>query len=62
MKNFLNLSDGLILILALWILHDLDFGNLTLFDKVYLATFGIWFVLFAIRIFILLRKKFSSRE
>ncbi len=62
LQKFVHWTDGLILLLALWIFHDLDFSNLALFDKVYLATFGIWFLLFALRIVILLKKKFTAGE
>lgn len=62
MKKALNYLDALILLLALWIFHDLDFNNLTLFDKVYIGTFGIWFALFVIRIIIVLRKRFAGKE
>lgn len=62
MKKTLNFLDALILILALWIFHDLDFNNLNLFDKIYIGTFGIWFVLFILRIIIVLRKKIAGRE
>lgn len=62
MKKALNYLDVLILLLALWIFHDLDFSNLTLFDKVYIGTFGIWFVLFILRIIIVLNKRFAGKE
>lgn len=62
MKKAFGLLDILILILALWIFHDLDFNNLTLFDKIYLATFGIWFILFILKIIIVLRKNFGSGQ
>lgn len=60
MKKTMNFLDVLILLLALWIYYDLDFNNLSIFDKIYVATFVIWFVLFAIKIVIILRKKFSK--
>ena len=62
MKKAFGLLDILILILALWIFHDLDFNNLALFDKIYLATFGIWFILFILKIIIVLRKNFGSGQ
>lgn len=62
LKKAVNILDGLILVLALWIFHDLDFSNLSLFDKVYVATFGIWFILFILRIIIIVRKNYGKRE
>ena len=59
-KKALNLLDVLILLLALWIFHGLDFSNLTVFDKIYVGTFAIWFALFIIRIVIILKKKFAG--
>ena len=60
LNKTVNLLDALILVLAAWIFHGLDFNNLSLFDKIYVATFGIWLVLFAIRIVIIVRKKMNK--
>ena len=60
MKKVVNVLDVLILLLALWIFHDLDFSNLTLFDKIYVGTFSIWFLLFIIRFVIIFKKKFGK--
>ncbi|MBO6179771.1 MAG: hypothetical protein J6O04_11385 [Selenomonadaceae bacterium] len=60
MKKTMNVLDVVILLLALWIFHGLDFSNLTVFDKIYVGTFAIWFLLFIIRIIIILKKKFGG--
>ncbi|MBR3621858.1 MAG: hypothetical protein IKN43_00720 [Selenomonadaceae bacterium] len=60
MKKTMNVLDAVILLLALWIFHGLDFSNLTVFDKIYVGTFAIWFLLFIIRIVIILKKKFGG--
>lgn len=61
LNKTVNILDALIFLLAILILRDLDFNNLTLFDKVYIATFGIWLVLFAIRIVIIFRTRNKSK-
>ena len=48
--------DWLIAVAAAIIFAKLDFADLTAIDIVYLVTFVIWGILFALRIFIVLRQ------
>ena len=52
----IKLIDALILAMAVWIVIGIDFGNMSVMDKVYVVTFSIWVVLFVLRLFILYRK------
>ncbi len=46
----IKVMDGLILGMAIWILMGIDFDAMSIIDKVYLVTFTIWIVLFAVRL------------
>ena len=48
--------DWLIAVAAVIILAKMDFAALETVDIIYLVTFVIWFVLFALRIIIVLRQ------
>lgn len=52
----IKLIDALILAMAVWIVIGIDFGNMSVMDKVYVVTFSIWVILFVLRLFILYRK------
>ena len=51
-----NVLDWLIAAAALYIIANMDFANLTTVNIIYLVTFVIWLVLFALRIVIVVRR------
>ncbi|MBR4696814.1 MAG: hypothetical protein IKO94_12125 [Selenomonadaceae bacterium] len=46
----IKVMDGLILGMAIWILMGIDFDAMSTIDMIYLVTFTIWIVLFAVRL------------
>ena len=48
--------DCLIFVAAVILFTQMNYAELTTIDIVYIATFAIWMVLLAIRIFLLARK------
>jgi len=53
LKNELKLFDYFILIAAVFMFSRLDFANLDIVQIVYVVTFVLWFIMLAVRIFIL---------
>jgi len=56
LKQALRPMDCLIFVAAAILFTQLDYSALTAVDIIYIATFAIWMVLLAIRIFLLYRK------
>ena len=54
-KKSLKPFDYLILIAALIMFTNFDYNNLNLIDKIYIATFVIWFIMLAVRVYIIYR-------
>ena len=52
-KKSLKPFDYLILLAAAILFTNLDYNNLNMIDKIYIATFIIWFVLLLTRIYII---------
>lgn len=48
--------DGLILVMAVWVLTGIRFDDMTTMDVIYLVTFSIWIVLFVVRLAIIYRR------
>ena len=53
LKKSLNFLDWLILALAIFMFARMDYENLTFLNKIYLASFGLWFVMLGVRIYII---------
>lgn len=53
LKKSLNFIDCLIIILAVFIFAKMDYANLSLLNKIYLASFGLWSVMLGVRIYII---------
>ena len=51
-KKSLNFIDCLIIILAVFIFAKMDYSDLSLLNKIYLASFGLWSVMLGVRIYI----------
>ena len=56
LKQALRPMDCLIFVAAVILFTQMNYAELTTIDIVYIATFAIWMVLLAIRIFLLARK------
>lgn len=52
----IKLMDGLILAMAIWILTDINYDDLTTMNVVYIITFTIWIVLFVLRLIVVYRR------
>ena len=53
LKKELKIFDYFILIAAVYMFSHLDFSNLDTVQIVYLVTFVLWFIMLAVRVFIL---------
>ncbi len=53
LKKSLNLLDWLILALAVFMFWRMDYANLTFMNKIYLASFGLWFIMLGVRLYII---------
>ena len=53
LKNELKIFDYFVLIAAVFMFSHIDFANLDTVEIVYLVTFVLWFIMLAVRIFIL---------
>ena len=52
-KKELKVFDYLIIIAAFYMFSRLDFANLDIVQIVYVVTFVLWFIMLAVRVFIL---------
>ncbi len=48
--------DGLILVMAIWILAGIRLDSMSTLDVIYLVTFSIWILLFLLRLFLIYRR------
>lgn len=53
LKKELKIFDYFILVAAVYMFSHLDFSNLDTVQIVYLVTFVLWFIMLAVRVFIL---------
>ncbi len=49
--------DGLIILAAIFLFVHFDYDNLSLLDKIYMASFGFWTVTKLIRLYIVYRNE-----
>lgn len=47
----INKVDWMVLIIAAILVAQLDYGNLSLMDKVYMISLGLWVLVLALRVF-----------
>ena len=52
-KDSIKIFDYFIMIAAVIMFAGFDYDNLNMIDKIYIVTFIIWFVLLAVRIYII---------
>ena len=52
-KKELKVFDYLIIIAAFYMFSRLDFANLDIVQIVYVVTFVLWFIMLAVRVFII---------
>lgn len=57
LKKELKLFDYFILIAAVYMFSNLDFANLDIVQIIYLVTFVLWFIMLAVRVFILYKNE-----
>ena len=55
-KSF-DLSDGLIILAAIFLFVHFDYDNLSLLDKIYMASFAFWTVTKLIRLYIVYKNE-----
>ncbi len=60
LKQALRPMDCLIFVAAAILFTQLDYEALTAVEIMYMVTFGIWFLLLLVRIFIIYRKDSSN--
>ena len=56
-KNELKIFDYFIIIAAFYMFSHLDFSNLDTVQIVYIVTFVLWFIMLAVRVFILYKNE-----
>ena len=53
LKKTFDKIDGLIILAAIILFTHFDYENLSMLDKIYIASFGIWTVMKLIRLYII---------
>ena len=53
LKKAFDKFDVFIILAAIWLFGNFDYDNLTVFDKIYIAAFGLWLVMRLIRLYII---------
>lgn|GEM_PF-2258548 len=56
LKKAFDKFDALIILAAIFLFIHFDYGNLSLLDKIYIASFAFWTVTKLIRLYILYNK------
>lgn len=52
LKKSVSIFDCLIIAAAVFMFFNMDYDNLRISDKIYIAVFGIWILMLFVRIFI----------
>ena len=52
LKRAVSIFDALIIAAAVFLFSKIDYENLTLFNKIYIVVFVLWFLMLIVRIFI----------
>ena len=56
-KKAFDKFDGLIILAAMLLFSQFDFGNLSMLDKIYTASFAFWAVTKLIRLYIIYKNE-----
>ena len=56
-KKAFDKIDGLITLAAIFLFAHFDYDNLSMLDKIYIASFGLWTVMKLIRLYIIYRNE-----
>ena len=57
LKKTFDKFDGLIILAAIFLFSHFAYDNLSLLDKIYIASFGAWAVMKGIRVYITYKKE-----
>ena len=57
LKKAFDKFDALIILAAVFLFLHFDYSNLSLIDKIYIASFSVWAVMKAIRVYILYKNE-----
>jgi len=57
LKKTFDKFDGLIILAAIFLFLHFDYNNLSLLDKIYIASFGFWTVTKFIRMYIIYKNE-----
>lgn len=57
LKKAFDKFDALIILAAVFLFLHFDYGSLSLIDKIYIASFSVWAVMKAIRVYILYKNE-----
>ena len=57
LKKAFDKFDGLIILAAVFLFSHFDYNNLSLLDKIYIASFAFWSVTKLIRLYILYKNE-----
>lgn len=57
LKKTFDKFDALIILAAIWLFWNFDYGNLSTFDKFYIASFVLWLVMRLIRLYIIYKNE-----
>ena len=57
LKKAFDKFDGLIILAAIFLFLHFDYDNLSLLDKIYIASFGFWTVTKFIRMYIIYKNE-----
>ena len=57
LKKTFDKFDGLIILAAIFLFSHFDYDNLSLLDKIYIASFGAWAVMKGVRVYITYKKE-----
>ena len=57
LKKAFDKIDGLIILAAILLFPYMDYDNLSIIDKIYIASFGIWTVMKLIRLYIIYKNE-----
>ena len=61
LKKSVGILDALILAVAAFMFFNMDYGNLTTSDKIYIVGFGLWIIMLCVRIFIIYKNSEGNK-
>ena len=57
LKKAFDKFDGLIILAAIFLFCHFNYDNLSMLDKIYIASFGVWAAMKGIRVYILYKNE-----